>query len=158
MKKNLITALALAMFSCGNSNSEIGKLVTTKEYEDLNKIEENNGKRFSIVGYPFIDSDIKTSIKTTPYIKFYEQPNGKGVIIGHFPIEDGEGKNEFYTPETFTMQDVIFYDNEGNKIKSSEKLQISFTLKLQTERSKSGSGADAAYYGGPEDVRIDKVK
>jgi hypothetical protein len=162
MKKTIFTLFCIStlLFSC-NKKLEQGKLVSKDEFKELGKLKENNGKRFSIAGHPFIDGDISVRQgigKQLPSISFYEEPNGKGAILGSFPVSNGKGKNEFYAPETFTMEDVIFYDNEGAPLKHTDKIQISFTMDLQVDRERSGSGENMAYYGGPVDVRFDKAK
>jgi hypothetical protein len=162
MKKTVFTLFFISalIVSC-NQKLEQGKLVSKEEFKGLGKLKENNGKRFSVLGHPFIDGDISVRQgigKQLPNINFYEEPNGKGAMLGAFPVSNGKGKNEFYAPETFTMDDVIFYDNDGTPLKHTDKMQISFTMDLQVDRERSGSGDDMKYYGGPASVRIDKAK
>lgn len=166
MKKRtlfLMIAISATFISC--KNAEKGKLITAEQFKSLNELEENDEQRFAVAGYPFIDDDIQVnalggldSQSQYPQIMFYEQPNGQGKPVGIFPIPNGTGKNEFNTPATFTMDDVVFYDNDGNPLKHTDKMEISFTMDLQTERSKTESNGKMIYYGNPIDVRIDKAK
>ena len=162
MKKMLLAFVTAAVLvSCGQNN-EKGQVVNTEKFRALNELKENNGKRFAIVGYPFIDGDLTVRGKFAdesqlPQIGFYEQPGGKGSLISSFPMSNGKGKNEFDAPETFTMEDVVFYDNEGKPLKYTDKMQVSFTMKLQVDRSKTKINDKSVYYGGPGDVRIDKA-
>lgn len=162
MKKILFAVCTLLILASCSSNKEKGQIVTIEQYQSLAELKENNGKRFAIIGYPFINEDI--TVRGTfadksqlPRINFYEEPNGKGKMIAAFPIESGKGKNQFDTPETFTMEDVTFYDNEGNKLKYTDKMQISFTMELQTERERTKHMDKLVYYGGPVDISIDKA-
>lgn len=162
MRKILIVVITAAMIiSCGKNN-EKGQVVDSKGYSALNEVKENNGKRFAVVGYPFIDSDITVQgplagSNQLPQISFYEEPGGKGKMIARFPIANGKGNNEFDAPETFTMEDVVFYDNDGKPLKYTDKMQVSFTMNLQTDRERMKHGDKLVYFGGPEDVRIDKA-
>ena len=162
MKKMLLIAIASAMLiSCGKEK-EKGKVVNFEQYQALNQTEENNGKRFAIVGYPFIDGDIEVggplaNDSQLPQIAFYEEPAGKGKMIALLPMGNGKGKNEFDAPETFTMDQVVFYDNEGKPLKYTDKMQVSFTLDLQVDRSKTTINDKSVYYGGPSETRIDKA-
>lgn len=163
MKKTLLIALASAMLIACTKNNEKGTLVSKEQYEALNQVKENNGKRFAIVGYPFIDGDIEVkgpmaNDSQLPYIKFYEQPEGQGKLIASLPIANGKGKNEFDAPATFTMADVVFYDNEGKPLKHTDKMEVSFTMDLQVDRSPTTMGGKTVYYGGAADTRIDKAK
>lgn len=165
MKKITIILLSIMAISC-NSNREKGKLVSTEEYKNLNNLAENNGKRFSIIGYAFIDRNLEVSQLggVGERINFFEQPEGKGGFIGAFPIAHGQDKNEFNTPKEFTMKDVVFYDNDGKEIKSDQKIQVSFTMQLEVDREKipendiAGIKTGGGYYGGAEKVRLDKVE
>jgi len=161
MKKILVMAFVAAMFvSC--KNTEKGEVITTEQYQALNQSEANNGKRFALVGYPFIGKDIEVkgplaNDSQLPHIDFYEEPGGQGKLIASLPIANGTGKNEFDAPGTFTMDQVVFYDNEGAPLKYTDKMQVSFTMELQVERGKTTSADKSVYYGGPSDVRIDKA-
>jgi hypothetical protein len=155
---SIIPVCLVLLFSSCIKGLEPGKLVTYEEYLNLAKVKENADQRFAIVGYPFIGGDIKIGMGTKTQISFYEEADGKGRMIANFPIMSGTSANEFDVPENFTMADVKFFDNEGKELKSSEKMQVSFTLVLQTDRERSGSGDDMKYYGGPESIRLDKAK
>ncbi|RZK17117.1 MAG: hypothetical protein EOO86_13330 [Pedobacter sp.] len=67
-------------------------------------------------------------------------------------------KNEFDAPATFTMDQVVFYDNEGKPLKYTDKMEVSFTMDLQVDRSKTTINDKSVYYGGPSETRIDKAK
>jgi hypothetical protein len=161
MKKITVFLMVLVLASC-SQNRDKGQIVTIDQLNELGVNKENSGKRFSIVGHPFIDRDITVRAlgnkSQLPYINFYEQPNGQGKMIGSFPIENGKGKNEFYAPEAFTMDDVVFYDNDGKELKHTDKMQLSFTMDLQTERERMKLGDKMVYFGGPIDIRIDKAQ
>lgn len=162
MKKMLLIALASAMLISCSQNKEKGQVVTFEEYHALNQKEENNEKRFAIVGYPFIGGDITvrgnaTNESQLPQISFYEQPEGKGKMLATLPMENGKGSNEFDAPSTFTMDQVVFYDNDGKPLKHTDKMEVSFTLALQVDRGKTTINDKSVYYGGPTETRIDKA-
>ena len=162
MKKMLFIAIASAMLVSCSQNKEKGTLVNFDQYHALNEVKENNGKRFAIVGYPFIDGDITvrggvSNESQLPHISFYEQPEGKGKMLASLPISNGKGKNEFDAPATFTMADVVFYDNEGKPLKHTDKMEVSFTMDLQVDRSTTVINGKTVYYGGATETRIDKA-
>ena len=166
MKNPLIlpTAFLFLFASCGligDAPKEKGQIVSNDAYPDLTTNKDNDNKRFAIVGYPFIDGDISVrpmgGETSYPSINFHTEPNGKGSVISFFPIKPGEGPNSFHTPANFTMADVVFYDNEGKPLKSTDKMQVSFTLDLQTDRPRLKLGDRMTYYYSTKSVRIDKA-
>lgn len=162
MKKILFGLLVFPLLSSCLQHREKGKLVTEEDFLALGELKANDGKRFAIVGYPYIDGDIKLtggfSNSSFPLIGFYNKPEGKGIMIGSFPISHGKGNNQFFAPDNFTNASVLFYDNDGNPIKSSEKMQISFTMELKTHRERVKIHNRYLFFGGPEDIRIDPAE
>lgn len=127
-----MAALCVGWTSCSKPG-EIGKPVADDGYILLRADKENNGKRFSIAGYPALSSDITTGTGRTTLLDIYTEPEGKGQLIAALPLSFGKGSNEFHVPETFTVADITVYDQAGNKHKYTDKLQFSFTLVLNTE-------------------------
>ena len=163
MKRMFLVAIASAILVSCSQNKEKGQVVNFEQYQALNQVKENNGKRFAIVGYPFIDGDITvrggvSNDSQLPQIGFYEAPGGKGKMLALMPIANGTGKNEFDAPETFTMDQVVFYDNEGKPLKYTDKMEVSFTMDLQVDRGKTTFNDRSVYYDGPSETRIDKAK
>lgn len=155
--------MAATFVACKSENLDKGVPVDLASFRSLGEKKENDGKRFSIQGYPFISGDITVrngigSAKQYPYINFYDQPNGKGILIGSFPIENGSGPDQFDAPESFTMDEVTFQDHGGAKMKHTQKMSVSFTLELQTDRERTKSGDKMVYFGGPEAVRLDRAE
>jgi hypothetical protein len=120
---------------------------------------ENDGQRFSIEGYAYIGGDITTDWTGGEVnIEIYSEPLGAGDMLATLPIGFGEGKNEFYVPEEFYMEDLVLYDNEGTALAYDDKAIFSFTLDLQTERERHEVLGELRYFGLPEKVRIDKAE
>lgn len=165
----VIAGIITGSLSCGKSAGEKGTLIAAEAYASLRADEHNNGKRFSIVGYPALDGDITTGGNRTTLLNIYTEPEGKGRFIASLPVALGEGHNEFHVPEAFTIKDIAVYDNGGKKHAYTDKLQFSFTLVLRTKQARIKTPSikivdgkilreDHMLYGGStENVRIDPV-
>lgn len=182
MKKNLFAVItsAVMLVACNQKSdnqskspetntektaakiNEQGKLISIAEFGELATNESNNRKRFTIVGYPNINTHIETHYigedneEMPSRIKFYEKANGEGKEIGFFPIMQGKDKNQFEQPEPFVKEKVIFYDNNGAGLTQSEPMKISFTMDLQVRVGKRKIQGKEVFDGGPIDLRIDK--
>lgn len=146
-------------------NNVKGEPINLEQFHALNELKENDGKRFSIVGYPFIDKDVTIRNKSNTRLEsqlnkvsFYEKPNGKGAFISDFPLPNGKKRNHYFVPDDFTIDDVVFYDNNGKPLKHTEKMLVSFTMDLQTDRATINMGSKEMYYGSPIKVRLDKAE
>lgn len=162
---------SLVLFSCGGS-TEPGTPITAKQFDELYYSKDNADKRFSITGYPFIFSDV-TMTGSTISISINSEPMGKGETIGSVDMKYKEYKNGVYIPDTFTPDQIDIYDKDGNKLGVNDKIKVSFTLDLNTNREPyparvtkafvNGKMVDkqipAEYYGnGPVDLMIEKVE
>ncbi len=163
----VMTGIITGTLSCGKNAGEKGTLIAADTYVSLRANEQNNGKRFSIEGYPALDGDITTGRNRITVLNVYTEPGGKGKFIAGLPVDLGEGKNEFHVPEEFTIKDITVYDNDGKKHTYTDKLRFSFTLVLRTGQARIKTASlkmvegkmhkeeQMLYAGSAEDVRID---
>lgn len=131
-----LTAVLAGFTSCSKPEAQ-GTPIADDGYILLRADKENNGKRFSIAGYPALSGDITTGADRKPMLDIYTEPEGKGSLIAALPIAFGKGPNEFHVPETFTVADITLYDQDGNPHQYTDKLRFSFTLVLRTDRPRS---------------------
>ncbi|WP_162923607.1 hypothetical protein [Arachidicoccus soli] len=145
MKNTIIGLIAsttiLFNSSCtgGSQNLSKGKVIDPLQNE-LIKLEtdkSNNSKRFSVLGYPAFNADIKAGYNDDPVINIYSEPNGQGRLLNSFPIHIGKNANEIYVPKEFSNQDIVVYDNEGKSHKYDEKMQFSFSMDMQLNRPRN---------------------
>jgi len=181
MKHSQLTHLFLAtviftasvlVCGCGHAHLTKGTLVDPLQNQLL-KLETNKankGKRVSVIGFPNFTGDIKTGINDDPVLNVNSERDGKGRLLASFTIPFGKGANEVHVPETFTNHDIVLYDNDGLKHSYAEKLQFSFTLSIQDNRTRitqyplNAAGLpimDSAIKVYPTyltDIRIDKIQ
>ena len=168
----VIFTTTIVISGCGHAHLTKGELVDPLQNQ-LIKLETdkaNNNKRVSVIGYPAFTGDIKAGLGDDPVLNVNTEPDGKGRLLASFTIAFGTGSNKVYVPETFTNHDIVLYDNEGQKHPYDEKMQFSFTLKLQQDRTRitqyplNEAGLpimDSALQVYPTyltDIRIDKVQ
>lgn len=150
---------ALALTSCGGSN-EPATPVNAAQFEKLRGSKDNAGKRFSITGYPFLDNDVTIGNDLEIDVSLYSEPKGKGDYIGSVNMGYKDQKNGMYVPDQFTPDDLQIFDNEGKQLGVNDKITVSFTMKLDTNREpREDKSTGPTYYGdGPVDVKIEKAK
>lgn len=158
----LFTALLLAScnidFSSGDKPLEKGTPVAADEtaIDNANKDKNNDGKRFSVTGYPSLSNfNVIVGKGRTLSVHITTEPEGKGKFITSVNMPYGQKANRLYIPEQFTNKDVVVYDNEGNKHAYTEKMTFSYTLDLQVERGQLSKGD---YFNSKEEVRVDKAE
>ncbi len=163
--------LCIAFISCNSGSNEIGTVIDAKQFEELHSNKENDGKRLSVIGYPNIGTDLTIGRDGRGHFTLFSEPDAKGNVIGLIRVEMGTDKNEMYVPDNFTMEDLVIHDNEGNELTYQDKIQVSFTVDLDTNRDpfetsklvkdetgKLVSKKMMKYYGqGPVNIRIDKA-
>lgn len=166
----VIAASVLA--SCdGTKNTEPGMPITAEQFEKVPQDAANNGKRMSITGYCYLSATDVQINNNKIAVMLYNQPKGEGGFIASFLVDFKAAKNGANMPETFTPDDLTLTDNEGNKLTVNDKVTLSFTANLQTDRAtiektktvKDAAGNDSEvkvkeYYHDFSDIRIDRAK
>jgi hypothetical protein len=166
----LSLSLLVFLFSnCGNN--EKGEVITAQKFDSLKMDPSNDGKRYSLIGYPSVKGDITVFAENEGSMFLTSEPNGEGETIALINLKMGTGSNEMYIPDKFTNDDLRVYDNEGNELTTKDKIQVSFTVDMDTKRepvsqiktsvegTKVTTKQVMEYYGqGPTDFRIDKVE
>ena len=173
-KKTVLTLLlALNLFSCGNYASKVdltkGTSITRPQLFEYSQDTINDGKRFSFTGYFYLKRDIQLDRNKTVNLGIYTQSNGKGTLIYPVMLDFGKDPNLFYAPEAFTVDKLNVYDNAGKPLTYQDKIQVSFTLDLLTDRARknmiyftkdtSGFPIKQEVYAFPfvlKNIRIDK--
>ncbi|SDF54768.1 hypothetical protein [Cellulophaga baltica] len=137
-------------------SSEIGTEITVSEFNQLKKQKDSDGKRYSIIGHASIsNSDITRVIGRPLKIIFKDADNN---YIERFELYLGEGKNEFYLPNKFTPEDLVLFDNEGNKHAYNENVRLSFTFKRIKNAIPERDEETGEYVWSYNQIRIDPVK
>ncbi|WP_343558825.1 hypothetical protein [Sphingobacterium sp.] len=178
MKTVKMTGIAL-LATCMLSSCDRGKdlpatPINADQFEKLNQNKDNDGKRFSITGYPYLNSDVTVHSDMEIAVSLYSEPKGKGNYIGSIDLGYMDSKNGIYIPGKFTADDLQIFDNEGNSLGINDKIIVSFELDLDTKRpprtdikklEKDENGnpkiveQKPVYYGnGPSDIKIEKAK
>ncbi len=171
-KHNLVILLfAFALYSCGNN--EPATPINAEQFSKLYENKENSNKRFSITGFPFLDKDVTVRNNMKISVSIYSEANGKGENIASVNMRYKEYKNGMYIPDNFTAEDLQIFDNEGNQFGVNDKITVSFTMDLNTNRPPSKERTSmgkvngkmqkiiipAQYYGnGPKNLKIEKSK
>jgi|GEM_PF-636934 len=170
----LAISMALALSGCSGASNEPATPINAEQFNKLRESKDNAGKRFSITGYPFLDSDVTVRNDMDISVALHSEPKGKGDYIASIDLGYKDDKNGMYIPDTFTADDLQIFDNEGNQLGVNDKITISFTMKLDTNREpregdskmeKDEKGipkmvkTGPIYYGdGPVDIKIEKAK
>lgn len=145
--------IAWAMWQKGYNpfagSGEMGTVVTAEQLNEMEKDVANDGKRVALIGTAYIPWDITIKPFETNYLTI-NSPEGKTITA--LPLYFGESKNTFFVPDTFGDEDVVVYDNDGNKHAYNDNVQFSFTMNLQDKMP--GSDENSWLY---DTVRIDSV-
>jgi len=169
----ILLTLPLVLNSCGGNDGPATP-ITGEQFEKLRESKDNNGKRFSITGYPYLNSDVTIHNDLDVLVAFYSQPKAEGEYLGSIELGYKDEKNGMYLPTQFTPEDLKIFDNEGHKLGINDKITVSFTMKLVTNRPPSQGGTKMKkdekgipkivetapiYYGdGPTDIKIEKAQ
>lgn len=176
MKTTFIALLVtLTLISCGGGSNEPATAINGEQFEKLRESKENDGKRFSITGYPYLsNSDITVHNDMDISVSIHSEPKGKGEYLGSIDLGYKDQKNGMYIPDQFTADDLQIFDNEGKQLGVNDKITISFTMKLDTNREPNKGSSKMEkdekgiprmvekapqYYGeGPVSIKIEKAK
>ncbi|QIH34948.1 hypothetical protein [Sphingobacterium sp. DR205] len=177
MKMTILTLLAgstLAISSCGAGKDQPATPINADQFEKLYENKDNDGKRFSLTGYPYLNSDVTVRNDMEIAVSLFSEPKGKGDYIASIDLGYKDNKNGMYIPDKFTADDLQVFDKEGNILGVNDKITISFEMELDTRRpprtgikklEKDENGhpkmveQKPAYYGdGPSDIIIEKAK
>lgn len=167
----MISILCFCVFIvCSCQNNEKGIVIDTVKFNALMTDPSNAGKRFSLIGYPSVKGDIRVGASYEGSLFLTSEPDGRGESIALLDVKLGKDKNEIYVPDKFTNADLIVYDNEGGVLTTNDKIQVSFTVDMDTKRSPITrtktevvgtaiqSNEVTEYFGqGAVDIRIDRV-
>ncbi|WKB81762.1 hypothetical protein QYR09_01690 [Cellulophaga lytica] len=135
---------------------EIGTEISINKFHELKKQKDSDGKRYSIIGHTTIsNSDITRVIGRPLKIIFNDADNN---YIERFELYFGEGNNEFYLPNEFTPEDLVLFDNEGNKHTYNENVRLSFTFKRIKNAIPERNEETGEYVWSYSQIRIDSVK
>ncbi|MDR2271980.1 MAG: hypothetical protein LBF27_13830 [Sphingobacterium sp.] len=170
----LLTVSTFAILSCDGGTDQPATPINADQFEKLYENKENDGKRFSLTGYPYLNSDVTVRNDMKIAVSLHSEPLGKGDYIGSLDLPYKENKNGMYIPDKFTAADLQVFDNEGNSLGVNDKVTISFKMNLDTRRAprtgikkleKDANGnpkmveQKPAYYGdGPSRIKIEKAK
>lgn len=175
-KKFIILSISViySLTSCVGSSNDPATPIDAQQFEKLRENKENDGKRFSITGYPYLNRDVTVRNDMDISITLHSEPKGKGEYIGSIELGYKDSKNGMYIPDQFTPEDLQIFDNEGNQLTINDKIIISFTMELETNREPNDGGIKMekdekgiprmiktapTYYGqGPVDIKIEKVQ
>lgn len=135
---------------------EVGTEISLTKFQELKKQKDSDGKRYSIIGHATIsNSDITRVIGRPLKIIFNDADNN---YIERFELYLGEGNNEFYLPNEFTPEDLVLFDNEGNKHTYNENVRLSFTFKRIKNAIPERDEETGEYVWSYSQIRIDSVK
>ncbi|RKO68373.1 hypothetical protein D7322_27540 [Sphingobacterium puteale] len=170
----LLTAATFAISSCGGGKDQPATPINADQFEKLDQNKDNAGKRFSLTGYPYLNSDVTVRSDMEIAVSLFSEPKGRGDYIGSIDLGYKDNKNGMYIPDKFTADDLQVFDNEGNSLGINDKITISFEMDLDTKRpprtgikklEKDENGnpkmveQKPTYYGdGPSDIKIEKAK
>ena len=166
--------ITLAATSCGNGGGKAdltqGPEINQAQLYEYSQDTAKAGKRFSFTGYFSLNEDIELDRNKTVHLSIYTEPDGNGTLIYPVMLDFGKHANEFYAPEKFTPDDLKLFDNAGNALGYKDKIRISFTLGLLTDRARKkmlyftkddkGFAEKHEVYGYPfdlKDIRVDRV-
>lgn len=136
---------------------EKGEIITIEKYKELKKQTSSDGKRIAIIGRASVSNSDITRRFGAPLDLMFDTPEGD--FVEHIPFPFGkEEKNSCYLPNSFTPEDLVLYDNEGNAHKYNENVMVSFTLERITNAIPEKNPKTNEYVWRIEQVRIDPVK
>jgi len=154
MQKNVVFICFVTMGFCSCINNEKGIPINTQQFMSLYKHKENAGKRFSIIGYPAMsntDMRVDTTQGNLLILNDYHELSAINIPLGN-------NKNEMAIPTKYKPYTLTVKDNDGNVLTTTDKIQVSFTMELDINKTPKITGKDTSYLGrGPIDIRIDKV-
>jgi len=137
-------------------SSEVGTEIKVSEFNELKKQKDSDGKRYSIIGHATIsNSDITRVIGRPLKIIFKDADNN---YIERFELYLGESKNGFYLPNEFRPEDLVLFDNEGNKHAYNEIVRLSFTFKRIKNAIPERNEETGEYVWSFSQIRIDPLK
>lgn len=132
-----------------------GEFVTPSTFKEMKKQKESDGKRISLIGtFSVANSNITIKLGQPTSLSFSDE---KGEHIDFFKIWNGDGKNEFSLPATFTPKDLKVYDNEGKEHSYDKKIKISFTLNRVEEAEPEKHPITGEYAWEWDNLRVDPV-
>ncbi|UIR54932.1 hypothetical protein LZQ00_11645 [Sphingobacterium sp. SRCM116780] len=132
------------------------EVVSPNVFKEMKKQTESDGKRIALIGtFSVSNSDITINLGQPTSLMFEDENNNH---IDFFKVWNGNGKNEFSLPTTFTPKDLKVYDNEGKEHRYNEKIKISFTLKRIKEAEPEKDPNTGEYAWEWEQLRIDPLK
>lgn len=134
-----------------------GDLITVEAYTALKKETSSDGKRIAIKGHASVSNvDINRRIGAPLSLTFN---NTEDIFVEHLPFPFGkEEKNSCYLPNSFTPEDLVLYDNEGNPHKYDENVIVSFTLERITNASPEKNPETGNYAWRYKQLRIDPIE
>jgi len=145
MKKNIlkltvyVLLITLATTSCdfkNNAHLTQGSEITQAQLYEYSQDTTKAGKRYSFTGYFSLNEDIDLDRNKTVHLNIFTAPDGKGTLIYPVMLDFGKHANEFYAPDKFTSEDLKLFDNAGNPLGYKDKIKVSFTLDLFTDRAR----------------------
>ncbi len=137
-------------------SGEVGTEITVDKFQELKKKKDSDGKRYSIIGHANISNSNITRVIGRPLKIIFKDVNNN--YIEHFELYFGEDKNEFYIPNEFTPEDLVLFDNEGNKHTYNENVRLSFTFKRIKNAIPERDEKTGEYVWNYSQIRIDPIK
>lgn len=175
--KSIMAAIAIGasvtLTSCGGDGGPATPLTKESQFEQLWENKENDGKRFSITGYPSIGSDVTIRNDMEIPVSFSTEPSGEGEYLGSIGLDYKDKKNGIYIPDEFTAEDIKIFDKDGNQLGAKDKITVSFKMNLDVRREpmkastrtefKDGTPVEVTtgpkYFGqGPSSIIIEKAQ
>lgn len=169
---SLVTLTLLASCSSTGHQKDLtrGTAITQSQLYEYCQDTAQDGKRYSFTGYFSLQEDIQLDRSQTVHLNLYTGPGGKGDLIYPVMMDFGKKPNQFYAPEKFTLSDLKVFDHTGKALSYRDKIQVSFTLDLMTDRARKrmiyftrddkGFPVKREVYAYPfvlQDLRIDKA-
>lgn len=169
MKRTALLIL-LSLTACKDNSK--GTQVDVDTAKKLPFDAANDGKRFTVVGYPSISSDIWSSGRSpTVSVNIKTEPGGEGDTVMSVEMPLGSGADKVSVPDTFGPEDIVVYDHDGTAQAYDKKIAVSFTLDLDTDQppmnmpifSKDAKGMPVTtpgkmFFHSTKHVRVDAVK
>lgn len=156
MKMTILTLLAgstLAISSCGAGKDQLATPINADQFEKLYENKDNDGKRFSLTGYPYLNSDVTVRNDMEIAVSLFSEPKGKGDYIASIDLGYKDNKNGMYIPDKFTADDLQVFDTRRPPRTGIKKLE-----KDENGHPKMVEQKPAYYGDGPSDIIIEKAK